>query len=530
MDKRKQAIEKGDTTLGIEFGSTRIKAVLLDREHNTLAVGTYDWENQLVDGIWSYSLEEINKGMQNCYLSLKKSLQEKYQIKLYRIGAIGISAMQHGYMAFDENNQLLVPFRTWRNTITGRASEELTKLFGYSIPQRWSIAHLYQAMLNKEEHVKEINVLTTLAVYVHWQLTGKRVAGLNEASGMFPVDSKTLKYDLTMGEIFNKLACDLGYSCDIQKLLPEIIPAGEVAGKLTEVGAVLLDPEGDLLPGIPFCSPEGDGATGMISTNSIRPGTGNLSAGTSAFAMLVLKKNLSKVHSEIDQVVTPEGYQVGMVHCNNCTSDLNAWVKIFREFSQLLGAEIDNAELYKILYQSALTGDVNCGGLMAYNHLSGEHILGITEGRPMLIRTPESQFTLSNFMRVNLYSAIAAVKIGMDILIKEEHVQIDEIIGHGGFFKTKGVTQKIVSDFLQVPVTVLETAGEGGAWGMAVLASYMKYRKEQESLSDYLQNSVFIKQEGCTVYPDKSSDVEIQRFIERYKKGIALEEMAINLL
>lgn len=530
MDKRKQAIEAGDTALGIEFGSTRIKAVLLNREHQILAAGAYDWENQLVDGIWSYALEDIEKGMQECYLDLKRDIQKKYQVKPKRIGAMGVSAMQHGYMAFDKEDRLLVPFRTWRNTITERASRELTELFGFPIPQRWSIAHLYQAMLNHEEHVKEIDTLATLAVYVHWRLTGKRAAGLNEASGMFPVDSDTLKYDASMKDVFKKLVRKAGYRLDIEKVLPEIIPAGEVAGELTEAGAVILDPEGDLMPGIPFCPPEGDGATGMIATNSIRPGTGNLSAGTSAFAMLVLKKKLSKVHMEIDQVVTPEGYQVGMVHCNNCTSDLNSWVDIFREFSRLAGIELDYSRLYRILYQSALTGDVDCGDLMAYNHFSGEHILGITEGRPMLIRTPESKFTLGNFMRANLYSAIAAVKIGMDILLKEEHVQVEELIGHGGFFKTKEATQKIVADMLQVPVTVLGTAGEGGAWGMAVLASYMEYRKEQECLSDYLQNSVFTKQEGLTVYPDKSAAAEIERFIERYKKGVKLEEQVISLL
>lgn len=530
MDRRKHEIEIGDTALGMEFGSTRIKAILLNREHQILAAGTYEWENRLVNGIWSYSLEEIKKGMQGCYLDLKSNIQEKYNLTLHRIGAMGISAMQHGYMVFDRDNHLLVPFRTWRNTITGVASKELTELFEFPIPQRWSIAHLYQAMLNHEEHVKDIYSLTTLAVYVHWQLTGNRVAGLNEASGMFPVDSDTLQYDSTMEEIFDKLAHDAGYQWDIEQLLPDIIPVGELAGELTEAGARLLDPAGDLQPGVPFCPPEGDGATGMISTNSIRPGTGNLSAGTSAFAMLVLKEKLSRVHSEIDQVVTPEGYQVGMVHCNNCTSDLNAWIQIFRECLQLYNIQIDTDDLYRVLYQSALEGDTDCGGLMAYNHFSGEHILGITEGRPMLIRTPDSRFNISNFMRVNLYSAVAAVKIGMDILLKEEHVQVDEIIGHGGFFKTKEVTQKIVADMLQVPITVLETAGEGGAWGMAILASYMVYKKEQEKLSDYLENSVFTGQKGTTVYPEKQLEAQIEEFMDYYKRGLKVEKAVLSLL
>lgn len=530
MDKRRYEIETGDTALGMEFGSTRIKAILLNRDHQILAAGTYEWENQLTDGIWSYSLEEIIKGMQGCYADLKRDIKEKYNMTLHRIGAMGISAMQHGYMVFDQEEHLLVPFRTWRNTITGEASKELTELFRFPIPQRWSVAHLYQAMLNREEHVKEICSLTTLAVYVHWKLTGNRVAGLNEASGMFPVNSDTLQYNSGMEAVFNKLVHDAGYHWDIRQILPDIVPVGESAGELTEAGAGLLDPAGDLQAGVPFCPPEGDGATGMISTNSIRPGTGNLSAGTSAFAMIVLKKKLSGVYSEIDQVVTPEGYQVGMVHCNNCTSDLNAWVQIFREFSQLCGIQMNTSDLYRVLYQSALEGDTDCGGLMAYNHFSGEHILGITEGRPMLIRTPDSRFHLSNFMRVNLYSAVAAVKIGMDILLKEEHVQVDEMIGHGGFFKTKEAAQKIVADMLQVPVTVLETAGEGGAWGMAILASYMAYKREQESLSDYLKNSVFTVQNGTTVYPEVQSAVQIEEFMDAYKRGLKVEETAIRLL
>jgi sugar (pentulose or hexulose) kinase len=531
MDMNTQkAIESGKTVLGVEFGSTRIKAVLLSEDHTPIASGSYEWENRYENGIWTYRLEDVWTGLQDSYRNLSNEVFEKYNIRIQSIGAIGFSAMMHGYLAFDRDGNLLVPFRTWRNTITGQASEILTDLFQFNIPQRWSIAHLYQAILNKEPHVGDISHLTTLAGYVHWTLTGQRVLGIGEASGMFPIDSKTNDYDARMLELFNERPEVEKLPWKLQNILPKVLVAGAAAGVLTEEGARLLDPTGQLRAGIPLCPPEGDAGTGMVATNSVAERTGNVSAGTSVFAMIVLEKDLSKVYPEIDMVTTPTGKPVAMVHSNNCTSDLNAWVDLFQEFTHALGVEMSESRLYEILYQTALTGDADGGGLLAYNYVSGEHITHLDEGRPLFVRRPESRFTLSNFMRVHLFSALGALKIGLDILFEQEHVKIDQVLGHGGFFKTKEVGQKIMAAAIHVPVSVMETAGEGGAWGIALLASYMLHKTMNESLEAYLSNKVFAGQKGSTVAPDERDVDGFTAFIERYKKGLVIERVAVDTL
>ena len=442
MDTKKQ-IEEGKVVLGIEFGSTRIKAVLIDGKHHPIASGSHEWENQLVDGVWTYSIDAIWNGLQDCYQDMKKDVQEKYGVKVTKLAAIGFSAMMHGYMAFDKDDKILVPFRTWRNAITEEASEKLTDLFRYNIPQRWSVAHLYQAILNGEEHVKDICFQTTLAGYIHWMLTGKKVLGVGDASGMFPIDIATGKFDAKMVSQFDEAIADKGYPWKLMDIFPEVLSAGEDAGTLTQEGAKLLDTDGDLEAGVPLCPPEGDAGTGMVATNSVARRTGNVSAGTSVFSMVVLEKELSKVYKELDLVTTPSGDLVAMVHCNNCTSDLNAWVNIFREFAESFGMDVDMNQLYGTLYKKAMEGDANGGNLLAYNYISGENITEMEEGRPLFVRTPNSKFNLANFMRVNLYSALASLKIGMDLLLKEEKVAVDKLLGHGGLFKTKGVGQQI---------------------------------------------------------------------------------------
>ncbi len=478
--------------------------------------------------VWTYSLEDVWAGLQESYRNLSKEVLEKYNTPLKTIGAIGFSAMMHGYMAFDKDDNILVPFRTWRNTMTGQASEKLTDLFQFNIPQRWSIAHLYQAILNKEAHVKDISHLTTLAGYVHWKLTGQKVLGVGEASGMFPIDSKTNDYDKSMIEQFNKCLKAENISWKLEDILPKVLIAGDVAGVLTEEGAKLLDPTGGLQAGIPLCPPEGDAGTGMVATNSVAVRTGNVSAGTSVFAMIVLEKALSKLYPEIDMVTTPTGKPVAMVHSNNCTSDLNAWVDIFQEFTQALGVDISESKLYEMLYQKALAGDADGGGLLSYNYVSGEHITHLEEGRPLFVRTPESRFTLSNFMRVNLFSALGALKIGMDILFEQEKVKLDQLLGHGGFFKTKEVGQRMMAAAMNVPVSVMETAGEGGAWGIALLASYMLNKSGNESLETYLSDKVFADQDGMTIAPDQKDVEGFAAFMERYKKGLVIERAAVE--
>jgi sugar (pentulose or hexulose) kinase len=532
MDKNETriAIENGKTALGVEFGSTRIKAVLIGEDHKPIASGSYDWENRYENGVWTYSLEEVWKGLQESYRKLSQDVSEQYHTPLQTIGAIGFSAMMHGYMAFDKDGNLLVPFRTWRNTITGQASEKLTELFQFNIPQRWSIAHLYQAILNREPHINDICDLTTLAGYVHWKLTGQKVLGVGEASGMFPIDSNTNDYDEHRLGQFNELLQVENFSWKIQDILPKVLMAGDAAGVLTEEGALLLDPTGTLQAGVPLCPPEGDAGTGMVATNSVAERTGNVSAGTSVFAMIVLEKSLSKLYPEIDMVTTPTGKPVAMVHSNNCTSDLNAWVELFHEFTGALGVDVNQSGLFEMLYQKALLGDADGGGLLAYNYLSGEHITHLEEGRPMFVRTPESRFTLSNFMRTHLFSSLGALKIGLDILFEQEQVKIDQILGHGGFFKTKEVGQKMMAAAMNVPVSVMETAGEGGAWGIALLASYMLNKSNNESLEAYLSDKVFAGENGTTVVPDQKDVEGFAAFMERYKKGLVIERAAVDAL
>ncbi len=530
MNDVKNAIINGKTVLGIELGSTRIKAVLINEDNEPIASGSHDWENKYVNNIWTYSLDDIWTGVQDSYQNMAEEVKKNYGVTIQVIGAIGFSAMMHGYMVFNRDGELLVPFRTWRNTITEKASEELTKLFDYNIPQRWSIAHLYQAILNQEEHVTDISFQTTLAGYLHWKLTGKKALGVGEASGMFPIDIDTKGFNANMIKQFNKLIAPKNFSWKLEDILPEVLIAGEKAGVLTEEGARLLDVTGQLKAGIPLCPPEGDAGTGMVATNSVAKRTGNVSAGTSVFAMIVLEKELSKVYSEIDLVTTPTGNLVAMVHCNNCTSDLNAWVGLFKEFSEAIGMEVDMTKLFSTLYNEALKGDSDCGGLLAYNYFSGEHITNFEEGRPVFVRSPESKFNLANFMRVNLFTALGALKIGLDILLKQEGVKLDEILGHGGLFKTKDVGQKIMAAAINATVSVMETAGEGGAWGIALLASYMLGKTENETLESYLAKKVFAEKIGTKLDPD-SKDVEgFNEFIKRYTKGFPIERAAIDNL
>ena len=530
IESTKNSIINGKTVLGIEFGSTRIKAVLVGEDNIPIASGSFDWENQYVDNIWTYSLDNIWKGLQVSYQSMAEDVKQKYGVTIQKLGAIGFSAMMHGYMAFDKNGELLVPFRTWRNTITEEASLKLTEEFNYHIPQRWSIAHLYQAILNGENHVGDISFQTTLAGYIHWKLTGEKVLGVGEASGMFPIDIHTKDFNASMIDKFDQLVASKNFGWKLKDILPKVLVAGEKAGVLTEEGAKLLDVTGNLEAGIPLCPPEGDAGTGMVATNSVAKRTGNVSAGTSVFAMVVLEKDLTKAYEEIDLVTTPTGNLVGMVHCNNCTSDLNAWVQLFKEFSESFGIEVDMNKLFGTLYNKAMEGDADCGGLLAYNYFSGEHITGFEEGRPLFIRTPESKFNLANFMRVHLFTSLGALKTGMDILLKEEKVQVDQLLGHGGLFKTKGVGQKILAGAMNAPVSVMETAGEGGAWGMALLASFMLNKSAEETLDQYLTQKVFSGQIGTKVDPDQRDVEGFERFMKNYTKGLPIERAAIDCI
>lgn len=526
----KEVISAGKAVLGIEFGSTRIKAVLVDDKNEPIASGAHDWENRYENNIWTYSLDDIWTGLQDSYAKMVEDVKAQYGVAVEKLGAIGFSAMMHGYMAFDENGELLVPFRTWRNTITEQASEELTKVFQFHIPQRWSIAHLYQAILNGEEHISRITFQTTLAGYIHWKLTGEKVLGVGEASGMFPIDVNTKQFNTKMIAQFDELVADKGFPWKLEEILPKVLVAGEKAGTLTEEGAKLLDVSGTLQAGIPLCPPEGDAGTGMAATNSVAVRTGNISAGTSVFAMVVLEKDLSKVYDAIDVVTTPSGDGVAMVHCNNCTSDLNAWVNLFKEFAESFGMKVDMNELFGTLYRKALEGDAECGGLLAYNYFSGEHVTGFEEGRPLFVRTPESKFNLANFMRVHLFTALGALKTGLDVLLKEEGVKLDRILGHGGLFKTKGVGQKIVAGAINAPVSVMETAGEGGAWGIALLASYMLNKEADETLEAFLENKVFVGNAGSSIEPDAADVAGFDEFIRRYAAGLAIERAAVDSL
>ena len=524
----KETIQQGKAILGIEFGSTRIKAVLIDGENKPIAQGSHEWENQLVDGLWTYSTEAIWYGLQDCYADLRKNVLAEYDIEIEELAAIGISAMMHGYMAFNDQQNILVPFRTWRNTNTAKAAAELSELFVYNIPLRWSISHIYQAILDNEEHVADIDFLTTLAGYIHWQLTGNKVLGIGDASGMLPIDPETHNYSAAMVEKFNKLIAPKGFNWTLLDILPEVLNAGENAGFLTAEGANKLDISGHLKPGIPLCPPEGDAGTGMVATNAVKQRTGNVSAGTSSFSMIVLEKDLSKPYEMIDMVTTPDGSLVAMVHCNNCTSDLNAWVNLFKEYQQLLGIPVDMNEVFGKLYNNALTGDADCGGLIAYNYISGEPVTGLAEGRPMFVRSANDKFNLANFMRANLYASVGVLKIGNDILFNEEHVQVDRITGHGGLFKTKGVGQRVLAAAINSPISVMETAGEGGAWGIALLASYLVNNTNGSTLADWLESNVFAGNTGVEIAPTAEDVAGFNKWIENYKRGLAIEQAAVD--
>ena len=522
----KQLIEAGRGVLGIEFGSTRIKAVLIDDQNKPIAQGAFEWENQLVDGLWTYSIDTIWKGLQDCYADLRKDVQQQYGCDIESLAAIGFSAMMHGYMAFDSQEQILVPFRTWRNTNTGKAAAELSTLFNYNIPLRWSISHLYECILEDNAHVKDIKYLTTLAGYVHWQLTGQFVLGVGDASGMIPVDPATKTYDADMVSKFDKLVAPKGYPWHLLDILPKVLVAGEDAGRLTDKGVRLLDPSGHLKAGVPVCPPEGDAGMGMVATNAVKQRTGNVSAGTSSFSMIVLEKPLSKPYEMIDMVTTPDGSLVAMVHCNNCTSDINAWVGLFKEYQQLLGVKVDMNELYGRLFNAALEGDADCGGLISFNYVSGEPVTGLSDGRPLFVRSANDKFTLANFMRAHLYGAIGVLKLGNDILLKEENVRVDRITGHGGYFKTAGVGQRMLAAALNSPISVMETAGEGGAWGIALLAGYAADGRGL-SLADYLEQVVFAGNTGTSIAPT-AEDVEgFDRYIQNYRKCLPIEQAAV---
>ena len=524
----KNAIESGRTALGIELGSTRIKAVLIDESHRVIAAGSHEWENRYENGVWTYSLEDVWTGLQASYASLREEVRARYGVPLRTVGALGFSAMMHGYMAFDAAGNQLVPFRTWRNTTTGQAAEELTALFQFNIPQRWSIAHLYQAILNGEAHVGQISHLTTLAGYVHWKLSGEKALGVGEASGMFPIDSTRNDYDAARLAQFNELLAQRQIGWRLEEILPRVLVAGEAAGVLSPDGAKLLDPSGELQPGIPLCPPEGDAGTGMVATNSVAERTGNVSAGTSVFAMIVLEKALSRLYPEIDLVTTPTGKPVAMVHSNNCTSDLNAWIDIFQEFAGAIGAAVSESQLYETLYRAALAGDADGGGLLAYNYVSGEHITHVEEGRPLFVRTPNSRFSLANFMRTHLFASLGSLKIGLDILFEQEKVEIDQILGHGGFFKTPEVGQRMMAAAMAVPVSVMETAGEGGAWGIALLAAYTRQKAAGEPLEAYLTAKVFAGEKAVTLAPDAEDVAGFGAFMQRYKRGLVIEQAAVE--
>jgi sugar (pentulose or hexulose) kinase len=523
----KQIIEAGKAILGIEFGSTRIKAVLIDQENKPIAQGAHEWENQFVDGLWTYSIDAVWNGLQDCYANLCAEVQKLYDTKIETLAAIGISAMMHGYMAFNEQEEILVPFRTWRNTNTGKAAAELSQLFNYNIPLRWSISHIYQAILNGEEHVKDIKYLTTLAGYIHWQHTGEFVLGVGDASGMIPVDPQTKTYDAEMVEKFDKLVAPYGYSWNLLDILPKSLVAGECAGALTEKGAKALDPTGTLKAGIPFCPPEGDAGTGMAATNAVKVGTGNVSAGTSSFSMIVVEKVLSQPYEELDMVTTPDGSLVAMVHCNNCTGDLNAWISLFKQYQELMGFPVDMNEIYGKLYNHALTGDADCGGLISYNYISGEPLTGLAEGRPLFVRSANDKFTLANFMRAHLYASIGVLKVGNDILFNKEKIRVDRITGHGGLFKTKGVGQRILAAAINSPISVMETAGEGGAWGIALLAGFLVNNPEKKNLADYLEEVVFAGNTGTEIAPTPEDVAGFNAWIENYKRGLPIEQAAV---
>ncbi|MFT3952023.1 MAG: FGGY-family carbohydrate kinase [Oscillospiraceae bacterium] len=523
-----EQILQGKTTLGIELGSTRIKAVLIGENFAPIAAGTHDWENRFENGVWTYPLGAVREGIAQCFAALKSDVRARYEVELKTTASIGVSAMMHGYLAFDADDRLLVPFRTWRNTTTAQASAALTEAFAFHIPQRWSAAHLYQAILNREAHVPEIRFLTTLAGYVHWILTGEKVLGVGDASGMFPIDGQTGTYNAQMLDQFERLTAGESYPWHLADILPRIVPAGTCAGTLTEAGTRLLDPSGAFAAGIPFCPPEGDAQTGMVATNSIAPRTGNVSAGTSIFAMAVLERPLNAAHDEIDIVTTPCASPVAMVHCNNCSTDLDAWVKMLSGFLEITGAPLDKPALYDKIYEAALCGDADCGGLVTCNYHSGEHITGLPSGMPLLLRTPDAAFSVQNLMRSLIYSAMATLKIGMDILLIEEKIALDLLFAHGGLFKSPVTAQRFLAGALGVSVAVTESAGEGGAWGIALLAAYLTRETRTETLAEFLQSRVFACRAETVRTPDANDAAGFAAYMERFGVALAAERCAVE--
>lgn len=516
MSEKRIAWDK--TYLGIELGSTRIKACLIDDTYMPIAVGDYEWNNKFENGYWTYSLEDVHKGLRGCYASLRRNVLDRYGVNLTTFGSIGISGMMHGYLAFDKDDNLLAPFRTWRNTTTEKAAHELSELFGFNIPQRWSIAHLYQAILNGEEHVTDISHITTLAGYIHYLLTGRWEIGACEGSGMFPLSGSD--YNEEMLGKFEALISEKNFVWNIRSILPEVRLCGESGAFLTKSGAEFLDESGSLREGIPFCPPEGDAGTGMVATNSVKPKTGNISAGTSVFSMLVLENDLKGMYEEIDVVTTPDAHPVAMVHSNNGCSELDLWVEMFGDFAKLLGADADKSKLYRLLYENALAGDEDCGEVISYNYLANEPVAGVKNAKPLYFRTPESKMNLSNFFRSQLYAALAVLKFGMDILTENENVCADNFNAHGGLFKVRGVAQQLLANVLDTNVSVSETAGEGGAWGMALLAAYM-LDKENKSLGDWLDTKVFGAVEKEMIKPDKKAADGFNKYFSLYKSGLA---------
>lgn len=520
------AIIHKKTALGIELGSTRIKSVLIGADHQVIAIGSSSWKNQLENGLWTYHLEDAISGLQKSFADLTANVKVQYGVDLHSFGAIGISGMMHGYLPLDAQDRQLAPFLTWRNTNTSQAADELTKLFQFNIPLRWSISQLYQAILNKEEHVSHLAYITTLAGYIHYLLSGEKVVGIGEASGMFPIDPLTKNFDSTMLDQFDKLTAEQGYEWNIRDILPKALFAGENAGRLTSAGAILLDPTGKLNPGIPMAPPEGDAGTGMVATNSVDACTGNVSVGTSIFSMVVLEKQLSQLYKDIDIVTTPSGRPVAMVHCNNGTSELDAWMRIFHEILELAGANAP--DLYGSLFAKSLQASPDCDDILLYNYISGEPVTGLTDGRPLLVRRKDSCLNLANFMRSQIYSVMASLAVGMQILTKE-NVHIKRLTGHGGLFKTPGVAQRYLAAAMGTPVTVMKTAGEGGPYGMALLAAYLS-KKDEMSLEDYLQNEVFSGIEGTTIEPDKTDVDGYARYLQTYRSALKLERTAIDCI
>jgi sugar (pentulose or hexulose) kinase len=528
-DDDAEAILSGRTALGIELGSTRIKASLIGPAHTPLAAGSHAWNNTLVDGLWTYDLDDVVSGLQSCYATLVSDVQQRYGTDLATVGSLGVSAMMHGYLAFDDQGQLLVPFRTWRNTNTDAASRHLSEVFDQNIPHRWSVAHLYQAMLDQEEHLSRLARLTTLAGYVHERLTGQHVVGVGDASGMFPIDVATGGYDKELLARFDELAAPRGYPWRLADVLPAVLPAGAPAGRLSLERSLLLDPTATLRPGIALCPPEGDAGTGMVATNSVTPGTGNVSAGTSIFAMVVLEHGLSRSHPEIDLVTTPSGDLVGMVHCNNGTSEIDAWVAVFGELADALGARPSTDRLFELIYTIGMAGEPDAGGLLAYNFVSGEPVAGIDEGRPLLVRRPDSRLTLANLVRAQLNATIGSLRMGMDVLA-EEGVRPHLLFAHGGFFTTKDVGQRILAAALDTPIAVGDTAGEGGAWGMALLAAYATERTDTLSLQQFLAETVFDDDSFEVVSADAGAIAGFSDYMATYRRGLSLQREAATLL